>query len=96
MNNSRMAAGLHVTGKAANSSTSLPKEGTRVRLHRILTNSASAVIFGAFALAATVPAHAGTQGINWTDWIRIDRDTYDACIDPSDYRPRPAAPAVNP
>ena len=26
------------------------------------------------------------RGIDWTDWIRIDRATYDACLDPRDYR----------
>ena len=34
------------------------------------------------------------RGINKTDWIPIDRATYDACLDPRDYRPkRPANPA---
>ena len=33
----------------------------------------------------TVPK---VRGINGTDWIRIDRATYDACIDPNDYRPK--------
>lgn len=28
------------------------------------------------------------RGINRTDWIRIDRATYDSCIDPYDYRRR--------
>jgi uncharacterized LabA/DUF88 family protein len=28
------------------------------------------------------------RGINATDWIRIERATYDACRDPRDYRPR--------
>jgi hypothetical protein len=28
------------------------------------------------------------RGINRTDWIPFDRSTYDACIDPVDYRPR--------
>ncbi len=33
------------------------------------------------------------RGINKTDWIPIDRATYDACLDPRDYRPkRPPAP----
>lgn len=27
-------------------------------------------------------------GIERTDWIPIDRETYDACIDPRDYRPK--------
>ena len=27
-----------------------------------------------------------TRGINGTDWIRIDRMIYDACLDPTDYR----------
>lgn len=32
------------------------------------------------------PTSQNTRGINKTDWIKIDRATYDACIDPSDYR----------
>jgi hypothetical protein len=31
-----------------------------------------------------------TRSINGTDWIRVDRATYDACIDPKDYRPKRA------
>lgn len=30
----------------------------------------------------------GNRGINLTDWIRIDKATYDLCIDPRDYRPQ--------
>jgi uncharacterized LabA/DUF88 family protein len=37
----------------------------------------------AFPVSPTVPK---TRGINGTDWIRIDRSTYDSCIDPIDYR----------
>ena len=40
----------------------------------------------------TSPTVQKTRGINGTDWIRIDRATYDACIDPNDYRPKKAAP----
>lgn len=29
-----------------------------------------------------------TRGINMTDWVRIDRATYDQCLDPRDYRPK--------
>jgi uncharacterized LabA/DUF88 family protein len=29
------------------------------------------------------------RGINRTDWCPIDKATYDACIDPRDYRPKP-------
>ncbi len=32
------------------------------------------------------PTYSNTRGINKTDWIRIDRKTYDTCIDPRDYR----------
>lgn len=32
--------------------------------------------------------HLNIRGINNTDWIRIDKPTYDLCIDPRDYRPR--------
>ncbi|OGA00547.1 MAG: NYN domain-containing protein [Betaproteobacteria bacterium RIFCSPLOWO2_02_FULL_62_17] len=34
------------------------------------------------------PAAANRRGINKTDWVPIDRATYDACIDPYDYRPK--------
>jgi hypothetical protein len=36
----------------------------------------------------TSPASRNKRGINGTDWIRIDRATYDACLDPRDYRPK--------
>ena len=35
------------------------------------------------------PAAANRRGINLTDWCPIDRSTYDACLDPRDYRPKP-------
>lgn len=38
------------------------------------------------------PASNNRKGINWTDWIRIDRATYDQCLDPNDYRPKPSGP----
>ncbi|MEN6337821.1 MAG: NYN domain-containing protein [Phycisphaerales bacterium] len=34
------------------------------------------------------PTYDNTRGINRTDWLRIDRTTYDNCLDPRDYRPR--------
>ncbi len=34
------------------------------------------------------PTTENRRGINGTDWITIDRATYDACLDPNDYRPR--------
>jgi uncharacterized LabA/DUF88 family protein len=40
-------------------------------------------------LACAFPAsstYTNRRGINKTDWIRIEKDTYDACIDPNDYR----------
>src|SRR5260370_176870 len=33
------------------------------------------------------PTRTNRRGINGTQWIQIDRKTYDACIDPKDYRP---------
>jgi len=33
------------------------------------------------------PTASNRRGINNTDWIRIDRITYQRCIDPKDYRP---------
>jgi hypothetical protein len=35
------------------------------------------------------PASSNRRGINGTDWIRIDRATYDSCLDSRDYRPKP-------
>lgn len=35
------------------------------------------------------PTYRNRRGIDKTDWIQIDRATYDACIDPRDYRPKP-------
>ncbi len=32
------------------------------------------------------PTRQNKRGINSTDWITIDRDTYDKCLDPTDYR----------
>lgn len=34
------------------------------------------------------PTSRNKRGINGTEWIRIDRATYDACLDPNDYRPK--------
>ncbi|MGB2590453.1 MAG: NYN domain-containing protein [Candidatus Acidiferrum sp.] len=36
------------------------------------------------------PTRQNRRGINGTDWIRIERAAYDACVDPRDYRrPKP-------
>ena len=35
------------------------------------------------------PTASNRRGINHTDWCPIDKATYDACIDPRDYRPKP-------
>jgi uncharacterized LabA/DUF88 family protein len=37
------------------------------------------------------PTSANRRGINGTDWFRIDRVMYDACLDRRDYRPKTAA-----
>lgn len=37
------------------------------------------------------PAARNKRGINGTDWLKIDRATYDKCIDPKDYRAQPQA-----
>jgi len=34
------------------------------------------------------PTSENRRGINDTEWITIDRATYDACLDPHDYRPK--------
>ncbi len=35
------------------------------------------------------PSAPTRRGVNRTDWCPIDQSTYDACIDPRDYRPKP-------
>jgi uncharacterized LabA/DUF88 family protein len=35
------------------------------------------------------PTSTNPRGINRTDWIRIDRETYDSCLDRNEYRPKP-------
>ena len=35
------------------------------------------------------PASRNRRGINKTDWIRIDRELYDQCLDRRDYRRKP-------
>ena len=34
------------------------------------------------------PAVGNSRGINKTEWYRIDRNTYDGCLDTRDYRPK--------
>jgi hypothetical protein len=34
------------------------------------------------------PTRHNHRGINKTDWIRLDRATYDGCLDARDYRPK--------
>jgi hypothetical protein len=36
------------------------------------------------------PTTRNRRGIHGADWIRIDRTTYDACLDRRDYRPKPS------
>jgi hypothetical protein len=38
------------------------------------------------------PTYSNTRGIDKTDWIRINRTTYDNGLDPRDYRPRESTP----
>jgi len=40
------------------------------------------------AVFAISPTSENRRGINATEWIKIDRATYDACLDPNDYRPK--------
>lgn len=35
------------------------------------------------------PTYHNTRGVNRTDWVRVDRSTYDQCLDRRDYRPKP-------
>lgn len=42
------------------------------------------------------PDYPNRRGVNSTDWIQIDRKTYDACIDPANYSPPQARSAPAP
>lgn len=37
------------------------------------------------------PAVRRNRGINKTDWVKINREMYDQCLDPRDYRLKPTA-----
>jgi len=54
---------------------------------RVIAREQSRWIKVACAYPANTEAHKN-RGIDSTDWIRIDRATYDACLDRRDYRPR--------
>lgn len=34
------------------------------------------------------PTYTNTRGINKTEWVRVDRASYDLCLDTRDYRPK--------
>ncbi len=38
------------------------------------------------------PTSRNRRGIDKTDWVKIDRQAYDRCLDPRDYRPKPVVP----
>ena len=38
------------------------------------------------------PTYNNKRGINSTDWVKIDKKTYDLCIDPRDYRDSAKSP----
>lgn len=38
------------------------------------------------------PTYNNKRGINGTEWVRINRATYDACLDPRAYRPKGGTP----
>jgi len=42
------------------------------------------------AVSATLPKPMNSRGINGAAWLPIDKSTFDACIDPTDYRPKKA------
>jgi NYN domain len=50
-------------------------------------------IASAFPVSAASPNH---RGIQKTDWVKIDRQTYDSCVDPWDYRQGVASAAAGP
>ncbi len=35
-----------------------------------------------------VPGSFSRRGVPGTDWVHIDKATYDSCLDPTDYRPK--------
>lgn len=38
------------------------------------------------------PTYRNARGVNGTQWVTFDRATYNACIDPNDYRPKGGTP----
>lgn len=40
----------------------------------------------AFPYASDISSRQGRRGIPGTTWVHIDKETYDSCLDPADYR----------
>ena len=62
--------------------------GPAVRLAKQVAKDQGRVL----EFASAFPVGPGTtyrRGIPGTHWVPIDQATYDACLDPRDYRPRP-------
>ncbi|HQU45234.1 MAG TPA: hypothetical protein PK867_20635 [Pirellulales bacterium] len=67
--------------------TAVPQESTMKRTIVFIDGQSRWIkVASAFPDSATLP---NRLGVNHTDWIRIDRATHDACIDPRNYRPTP-------
>ena len=61
--------------------------GPAVRLAKAIAQSQGRNL--AFESAFPVgPGSSSTRGVPGTTWVPIDKETYDACRDPRDYRPR--------
>ena len=61
--------------------------GPAVRLAKTIakTQQRTIEIESAFPVGPGSPSNRGVPG---TKWIQIDKSTYDACFDPTDYRPK--------
>jgi hypothetical protein len=55
----------------------------RYRVHEVRLPDGRIKLASAFPSS---PMSRNRRGIDKTDWIRIDRATYEACVDPHDYR----------
>jgi hypothetical protein len=63
--------------------------GTKTQTRRLVKPQPSAELLSDYAEIRA------TRGIDRTDWIQVDRETYDACLDPRDYRPKRTRPVRN-
>ena len=69
--------------------TGIPDVGDNARWHFFWTHKLAAMGRQGVVVYSRPLRYRNRRGINKTDWIRIDRELYDQCLDRRDYRRKP-------